>query len=173
MTIPSQLIAGVFLLTSIASEAATDVTVPDGRTVRLNEDHTWHYVDDTEDPEITYAVLSVESKRTSPNGGCRFGLKMQNDLGFHIKSLVPAFSAYKKGNLLYQTIYRDFYEIKPTNSRYREIHYSGTSCEEIDFLKVHSADRCTMGPLTKYSSTGGECLERIKLKPSDLVKFVK
>jgi len=165
-----------FLLSVNAVMAAETVTISDGRTVQLNDDHTWEYLEsgaeDGDDMQEGYAILTVVRKKESPTG-CRFGLRMQNDLGYRIKSLVPEFSAYTNGNILYQTIARDFYEIKPTNSLYRQIHFSGITCDKIDYLKVHGADRCTMGPYTKFSSNDGECLSRIKVEKSELVKITK
>lgn len=166
------IIGGFLLSTAITAQAAFDLATPDGRTVRLNDDQTWEYIEKIEDPEMTYAVLSVAKKKELPTG-CRFGFRLQNDLGFKIKSLVPEFSVYKSEDLLYETISRGFYEIKPTNSQYREIHFSRIGCNEIDFIKVHGADHCTMGPHTKFSSEQGECLERIKVEESDLIRIRK
>ena len=156
--------------------AEQTLTLPDGRTVRLNDDRTWEYVDEAAEEggaqKEGYAVLTVVRKTQSPTG-CRFGLRMRNELGYKIKSLVPEFSAYTRDGILYQTIARDFYEIKPTRNLFRQIHFSGIRCDEIAYIKVQGADRCTMGPYTKFSSNSGECLARIRVEPNELIKITK
>lgn len=161
-----------------AARADFEVTAPDGRRILLRDDGTWRYVDaDKEEakerpPMTGEAVLTLE-RRTEMGTNCRFGFRLQNDTNFEIRNIVPTFSVYRTNGILYQSRTLAFYSIFPGNSLYREIMFQGIACEEIGRLQVAGGDRCTMGDLDKFSYTAGVCLERVRVVPSELVRFDK
>ena len=117
-------------------------------------------------------VLTLERK-TELGPHCQFGLRLQNDTNFEIRNIVPTFTVYRTNGILYQSLTVAFYSIFPGNSLYRETTFSGITCKEIGRIEVTGGDRCVMGDLDKFSYTGGACLERVRVVPSDLVRFDK
>jgi hypothetical protein len=170
------------LLVSLAplspARADFEVAAPDGRRILLKDDGTWRYVDaDKEAPKdrpvVTgEGVLTLE-RRTEVGPNCRFGLRLQNDTNVKIDNIVPTFSVYRGNGVLYESRTLGFYSINPGNNLYREILFQGITCQEIVHLQVSGGDRCVVGDLDKFSATGGECLQRIRVVPSDLVRFDK
>lgn len=173
----AQLLAGALgaVLLALAvpsSQAAMELTTPDGRRVLLNDDNTWAYVDDASEAPPDHLLLQVETV-TPRSNGCRFGLRVTNNLGYPLRSIVPQFSAHKAGAVRFETRFQEFASVKPTASQYREVSFSGIRCEEIEFVLVSGGDRCTMGELNKYSGSEGECLRHVVVEPSDVVEIRK
>jgi hypothetical protein len=50
---------------------------------------------------------------------------------------------------------------------------SGIACGDIELLKVHGGDRCEMGELHRFSDAKGQCLAKLRIEPSPLVKIEK
>src|SRR5210317_685994 len=93
---------------------------PDGRQVLLRDNGTWSVVEESDTPDTrSYASLTVEKKFDMPRG-CKFGLRLQNDLSAQIRSLVLRFTAYKGDQIPFETVTRGYSYIKPTASQYRE-----------------------------------------------------
>jgi len=161
-----------------AARADFEVTGPDGRRILLKDDGTWRYQDAGQEqakdkPKVTgEGVLTLE-RRTEAGPNCRFGLRLQNDTNFEIRNIVPSLSVYRANGVLYETRTLGFYSINPGNSLYKEVLFQGITCQEIARLQVSGGDRCVMGDLDKFSYTGGACLERVRVVPSDLVRFDK
>ena len=107
------------------------------------------------------------------NDACRIDLRMQNNLGFKIRSLVPKFAAYNTEGVLYESRSTSFGAIKPTRDQYQKIQFNGIGCNQISLLKVHSAAHCTMGEIDKYNEEEGQCLSHIFVQPSDLINISK
>ena len=116
--------------------------------------------------------MSLELRKPMPNG-CRFGLRMTNHLDTQIRTLVLRFTAYKKGDIPFDTVSRGYSFIKPTTDQYQEIHFRGISCDEIDKVQVRAAHNCHVGDLTKYSATEETCLDLLDVRPSDQVTLFK
>jgi hypothetical protein len=142
----------------------------DGRRILLHDDHTWEYLD-AEVPEER-VVLSVERLDSGPNH-CTVGLRLENLLGEEVRSLVPQFSAFTEGDVRFETVFQSFSWIKPTQDQYQEIRFSGISCDGIERVQVHGADRCSMGDLSKFSFERGECLRHIEVVRSPLIQIGK
>ena len=148
------------------------VVTPDGRRVLLRDDHTWEVIEvDQEDPSIS-AVISVANTRGLRNA-CKIGLRLENHLGYNIKSLIPSFSAYTTDGVLFETTSKAFSSIKPTRNQYRQIQFIGITCEDIGHVRVHGAEHCSMGPMDKFNEAEGECLSHIHVQASDLIKLTK
>ena len=167
-------VLGATLLTLAAtpSQAAMEVTTPDGRRVQLNDDFTWTYIENAQETPPDHLLLQVETVTPRPSS-CRIGLRITNNLGYPLRSIVPQFSAYKANNVRYETRFQEFSSVKPTATQYREIEFSGIACDEIEFIKITGGDRCTMGDLNKYSAAAGECLSHVEVVPSGLLDLTK
>lgn len=175
----------VALLTHVAYASDMEATTLDGRQVLLKEDQTWEFTDTEastaeEDPMVEAEVLAEEEDGTDtlelkviriwdlPNG-CKLGLQMTNNSRVKVNSIVPRFTAIIRDGIAFETVSTSFYEIKPTISRYKEVRFSDIQCEDINEVKVHGADRCSMGELEKFSPVKGECLNRIKVVDSGMI----
>src|SRR5262245_11563280 len=110
------IVAGVLLLPAFGADF--EVTGPDGRRILLKDDGTWRYVQSREkeaakgkdkgketaqEKPKDQAVLRLERKFEIGNS-CRYELRLVNNLPYEIKSLVPAFSAYRKNGVVYDKV---------------------------------------------------------------------
>ena len=175
---------GVALLLGALAPLSTaradfEVTAPDGRRILLKDDGTWRYQEAVGDekpadrPKVSgEGVLSVE-RRVEEGPNCRFGLRLANNTNYEIQNIVPYISAYRDSGVLYDTRGIGFFSIKPGNSLYRDVVFQGITCAEVARLQVTGGDRCVMGDLDRFSAEAGECLARVRLVPSDLVRFDK
>jgi hypothetical protein len=169
-------LAGFLLVATLgvshAAAADFEVAGPDGRRILLKDDKTWRYVEKTEgDKPAEQALLRIEN-RVQLGNGCRYGLRLVNNLPYEITSLVPQFSAHQASGVLYETVFKAFARLRPTDSQYQEIQFR-LACSEITEIKVSGADRCEMGDLDKFSYEKGKCLERVRLGETDFVRFTK
>jgi len=189
------LLAGIAI--SHAAQPDFELTAPDGRKILLKGDGTWRYVqarekEPTKDKESSKdkeaskdkepskgkekekgeAILRLDHK-VQDEGACRFTLVLSNTLPYEIRSLVPQFSAYRANGVIYNTVSSAFASLKPGDSQRREIQFRGMDCRDISRLQVTGGDRCDMGELDRISSSTGECLGRIRVLPSDVVRFDK
>ena len=162
----------VALLLSLDASADMEAVTKEGRKVVLKDDKTWEYMQPTQSDASISAVLSVINVEDM-GSLCKLGLRLQNNLGYKIKSLVPSFTAYKTGGLRFDSVSKSFSSIKPTLDLYREIQFHGLGCSDIDHIQVHGADQCDMGPLDKYNNEEGECLRKVFVQASDLINIRK
>lgn len=165
-------IAFLALMFCLEANADMEAVTKDGRRVILKNNMTWKYIQSNEGDASKSAVLSVINVEDL-GSACKIGLRLQNNLGYKIKSLVPTFSVYKAGGLRYESESKDFSSIKPTRDLYRKFQFNGIGCSEIDYILVHDADQCDMGQLDKYNNKEGECLSKIFVEPSDLINIRK
>jgi hypothetical protein len=149
-----------------------EVVTPDGRHVLLKNDHTWEYLELEQLPPEESAVLDVVNVKELSNA-CDIGFRLTNNLPYKIKSLVPSFSAYNRDQVLFDTQSKSFNSIKPTRSQYQKVRFIGIICPDISHIKLLGADRCTMGPFTKFDSGEGECLKRVYIQENDMIKVLK
>ena len=149
-----------------------EVVTPNGRHILLKDDFTWEYIEVEQLPAEQSAVLAVINIKELGNT-CDIGFRLTNNLPYKIKSLVPRFSAYNSDQVMFETRSKSFNSIKPTGSQYQKVRFIGISCAGISHIKLHGADRCTMGPFTKFDSGEGECLKRVYVQESDLIKVLK
>jgi len=169
------LISCVFCVATVAAEVIT-ATTADGRSVRLYEDNTWEFaasIDETTEEEAEPGlVLTIENKREMPHG-CRFGLRLSNNSQYRLGTIVPQVSVYKSGDVRFDSRVVGFQGIKPTESQYKDVEFSGITCDEIAALRVLSADHCNIGELNEYSQIEGACLAQLQLVPSDIISWSK
>jgi len=173
------LLSYVLLALSQVALADFSAVAPDGRRVLLKDDGTWKYEDavggksaPANEQGAPKAVLQLEKKlQNGPH--CRLELRLLNALPYEIVQLVPYFSAYRASGSLHQSLGVGFQNVRPSDSRNRVVDFIGISCSDIVRVQVVGGDRCEMGELTKFSPDKGECLGRVQVTPSDLVKFEK
>lgn len=169
-------LAGFLLVATLgvshAAAADFEVTGPDGRRILLKDDKTWNYVETMEgDKAAEHALLQIEHRVELANG-CRFGLRLANNLPYQITSLVPEFSAHLANGVPYEAVSKEFARLRPSDTQYQEIQFR-LPCSRIAQIKVSGADRCVMGDLDKFSYEKGKCLERVRLGETDIVRFTK
>jgi len=169
-----------------AARAAVEATTPDGRRVLLEDNGTWRYADTPAAAEPAagdgaaaqpakppaQAELFLQARADEP-AGCRFELGMVNTLGYEIRMLTPEFTVYRDTGVAYSARTVDFGPLRPGDRNLRRVLFGGIACGEIAALRVGGGDRCVMGELTKFSDVKGECLARIRLRPSELLTFEK
>jgi hypothetical protein len=169
-------IAGVGL--SHAAQGDFELTAPDGRRLLLKDNGTWRYLeakskeqadDKTKEGELV-VLLQHKIERGS---NCRFELRLTNNLPYEVRSIVLYYSAYRASGVMYDTVSSGLGILKPGNTDAREIEFTGITCKDIVRVQVAGGDRCEMGELTKWSSQKGECLARVRVMESDLVRFEK
>lgn len=174
------IVAGVSLLP--AAGADFEVTGPDGRRILLKDDGTWRYVEAKDKDKDTKpakkpgdegeAVLRVERK-TEVGNSCRYELRLVNNLPYEIRSLAPAFSARRANGVVYDMVLSAFQAIRPGDSQSQEILFRGIPCRDIARVQVLGGDRCVMGDLDRFTIATGECLAKVRVVASDLVRFDK
>jgi hypothetical protein len=171
------LVAGI--ASACAAQADFNVTGPDGRRIMLKDDGTWRYVeqaggDNDKAKEEGEATLQLERK-TPRGNGCLYSLRLVNKLPYEIRSLVLYYSAYRANGVIYDTVaaQSSFGFLKPGDQQQREVQFNGIGCDDIDRVQVGGGDRCVMGDLDKFSAAKGQCLARVRVVESDLVRFDK
>jgi hypothetical protein len=162
----------VYTDTDTDTDTGIAVMTPDGRRVLLMDDHTWKYIEIEQGLPSESALMEVVNIKELSNA-CRVGLRVTNNLGYFIKSLVPSFSAYNHDGVLYETVSKAFSSIKPTRDQYRQIQFTGLHCRDVGHVLVHGAEHCHMGELDKFNEEPGECLARIHVQASDLIRISK
>jgi hypothetical protein len=159
-------------VTVTRTKEGIEVVTPDGRHVLLRHDNTWEYIQVEQGEPTKSALIEVANIRELRNA-CNVGLRLTNNLGYKIKSLVPSFSAYTSDGVRYETVSKAFSTIKPTRDQYRQIQFIGLRCREIDRIIIHGAGHCSMGPMDKFNEAEGECLSHIYVQASDLINISK
>jgi hypothetical protein len=175
--------AAALLLVATLSPFSTaradfEVTGPDGRRILLKNDNTWSYVEGETPKEEEKIVVTGEGvltleRMTEHGQNCTIGFRLQNDTNYEIRSLVPRFAVHRTSGVMYDSRMLGFYSILPGNSVYRENLFRGIACKDIGRVQVSGGDRCVMGDLDRFSYSAGTCLERVRVVPSDLVRFDK
>jgi hypothetical protein len=147
----------------------------------LKDNGTWQQLEATAKDQLAdkpkeagEAVLLLERK-TERGNGCRFAVRLANDLPYEISSLVPYYSIYRANGVIYDTVSSpsSFTGLKPGDRQSREFEVVGIACKDIARVQVVGGDKCVMGELTKFADVKGECLARVRVVASDLVRFDK
>jgi hypothetical protein len=178
-------VASTFLVAGMGfshlARADLEVAAPDGRRILLKDNGTWQYLDakdkDQAEGKVKQegeAVLTLERKMER-GSNCRFVMRLVNNLPYEIRSFVPYYSAYRANGVLYDTVSSgsSFAAMRPGDTLVREVDVVGIPCKEIVRLQVVGGDRCNMGDLDKFTATEGQCLARVRVVASDLVRFDK
>jgi hypothetical protein len=161
-----------------APRADVEVRDSQGRRILLKADGTWRYVDApsataaSEPAPLQQAELLLERRLDVP-GACRFELQLTNSLPYEIRVLVPEFTAVRANDVAYTTQPVAFGPLRPGDRARRALQIEGIPCADIARLDVLSGDRCEMGDLNKFSEPNGQCLARVKVLPSELLRFAK
>ena len=161
--------------------ADMELTHPDGRRLLLRDNGTWQWVEpkdkgqgERRGEERGEAVLTLERK-IERGRNCGFAVRLVNNFPYEIKSLVPYYSAYRANGVIYDTVSSgsSFAAMKPGDALSREFEFVGIPCQDIVRVQVVGGDRCDMGELDKFSAVKGECLARVRVVASDIVRFEK
>ncbi len=174
------LVFGVLGVLAQIAHADFELTTPDGRQVVLQDDGTWHYRQEPSkdksaapgDKPQGEAVLRLERK-IDRGSVCSVVLSLRNQMPFEIRSIVPSLSAYRANGVVFETVSVAFLTIRPGGVQESGADFSGISCQDIARIQVLGADRCELGELTKFSDAKGECLARVRVVASDLLRFDK
>jgi hypothetical protein len=169
-------IAGMGL--SLAAQGDFELTAADGRRLLLKDNGTWRYLEakgkEPADDQIKERELILALERKIERGSnCRLGVRLTNNLPYEVGSLVLYYSAYRANNVIYDTVSSGFGSLKPGNTQAREIEFAEIPCQAIVRVRVAGGDRCEMGDLNKWSSAKGECLARVRVMESAVVRFEK
>lgn len=162
----------LFLSLSLQATAQSGViaVTNDGRQVLLKSNQTWEYVQTESSGPETSAVLEV-TEVVEMDDACRLQVKLQNNLGYRISSLVPRLAVSNMDDVLYTTRSLSFTAIKPTKAKYVYVQFSGIGCRDISEVLVFDASRCKMGEIDQFNEEPGQCLSRIYVEPSDLINI--
>lgn len=166
-----------------AARADMEVTDPSGRRILLKDDGTWRALEGKDtaaaatgavepDKETEVAELRL-LRQIDTSGGCRFEFELVNTLPYEIRSLVPYFAAHRASGVVYATESVAFGPVKPGATIRRALSVAGIPCSDIARLKVHGGDRCEMGELHRFSDAKGQCLAKLRIEPSSVVKIEK
>jgi hypothetical protein len=178
-------LAAILLGAALLPSARADFELKDaqGRRVLLKDDGTWRYLDGAgKSPASTVAAppgkdeeqaeLLLERRVEAP-GGCRFEMTLVNLLPYEIRSLVPDFTVFRANDVAYNSQLTGFGPVRPGDQHRRSTQFAGIACSEIAKLQVGGGDRCEMGDLNKFSEAKGQCLARVRVLPSELLRFEK
>jgi hypothetical protein len=168
-----------------AAHADIEVTDPAGRRILLKDDGTWRVLE-VKEPGAAASAAEANKADKAPEfadlrllrqvdlaGSCLFQFELTNTLPYEIRSLVPYFAVHRASGVIYATESVAFGPVKPGDKITRALSVAGIACRDIARLRVQGGDRCEMGDLHRFSDAKGQCLERLRLQPSDLVKFEK
>jgi hypothetical protein len=106
-------------------------------------------------------VVSIHMKKEFPDA-CMLGMTFTNNLDIKVTNLSIRLTAYINGDVKYDAITRNFTEVKPTESQYREATFTQIRCDEIDYIGITDPGRCAIG----------EDMNRFTTQPGDCAKFV-
>lgn len=164
------------LLLSLAvraqAESGIQAITAEGKQVLLKSDHTWDFLKAQVGDPSNSAVLSVIAVHEMERA-CRLDLRLQNNFGFRIRSLVPRFAIYNQEGILFDTASKSFSSIKPTLDQYAKIQFTGIGCHEISRIQVIDASHCVMGDIDQFNEEEGQCLSHLFVEPSQLINIFK
>jgi len=177
----------LLLCLPLLAQADFEVRDPSGRRILVEDQGTWRYLDAAGAPAAPAAAASAAEapkppppqakmqllRRSEVPGGCGFEVQLDNLLPYEVRSLVPFFAVYRSSGALYVEQSLHFGVVRPGDSQRRELRVAGLACADIARLQVQGGDRCDMGELNKFSDAKGECLARVQVLPSALLKFEK
>ena len=169
---------------SASAPADFEVTGPDGRRILLEGNGTWKYVETADKkppaakPKPEGELLLVLERKTETDTGCRFQVQLSNNAPYEVGNLLLYYAAYRVNGHVYDTVSpgSGFNTIKPGDKQRRQFEVAGLACRDIGRVQVVGGDRCVMGDLHRWldqSEHKGECLARVRVAESQLVRFDK
>ena len=167
------------LVLAQAAWADFEATGPDGRRYLLRDDGTWRSVESKDkvqaqpkaQPEADL-LLQLEQKVERGNN-CQLVFRLVNNSPYEIRHIVPFFSVYRANGVLHGTVSVGFQSIRPSDRLERAAEFTRIACSDIARVQVSGGDRCEMGDLHTFSEADGQCLSRVRVVPSDLIRFDK
>ncbi len=117
-------------------------------------------------------VMSVHMRKAFPNA-CTLGITVTNRLDERIINISVRLSAYLSGDVLYDAIARNFTNLRPTESQYRELTFTRIRCEQIDYITVTDPGRCAIGEMNRFTAAPGDCAKFIDVPQSPLMDMRK
>jgi hypothetical protein len=118
-------------------------------------------------------VVSVHMKKEFPDA-CMLGMTVTNNLDVKVTNLSIRLTAYISGNVKYDAITRNFTEVKPTESQYREATFTQIKCSEIDFIGVTDPGRCAIGAdMNRFTAAPGDCAKFVDVAISPQITIRK
>lgn len=114
------------------------------------------------------AVLSVHLRKEFPDA-CMFGLTLTNNLDDKITNLSVRVAAYLRGGVRFDSVTRNFYEVRPTESQYRDLVFTAIRCQDIEYLSVSDPGRCAIGDANRFTTAEGDCVKFLDVAESRLV----
>jgi len=191
------LVESVLLVAAVAlphaARADFELAGPDGRRILLMDNGTWRYVEAKDKGQVADKVKETEKgkekdkekekgeavltlvEKFERGRSCAFALSLVNNFPYEIRSFSPYFAAYRANGVIYDTVSSGapFSALKPGVKQNGEIMFRGIVCQDIARVQVVGGDRCDMGDLNRFSSTKGQCLARIRVAESVLLRFDK
>jgi hypothetical protein len=162
----------LLMLMSLGAAAQSGIiaVTADGRQVLLSSNQRWEYVQLEASGPDNSAVLEV-TEVVEMDDACRLQVRLQNNLGYRISSLVPRLRVTNQDGVVYSSRSLSFTAIKPTKAKYVFVQFSGIGCRDISEVLVFDASRCKMGEIDQFNEEPGQCLSRIYVEPSDLINI--
>jgi hypothetical protein len=118
------------------------------------------------------AVLSVHLRKEYGDA-CMYGVSLTNNLDVKVTNIAVRLSAYILNGVRYDTITRNFYELRPTETQYREVTFTGIKCSEIQYIGVADPGRCAVGQVNRFITEAGDCAKFIDVADTRLVSLRK
>jgi hypothetical protein len=118
-------------------------------------------------------VISIHMKKEFPDA-CMLGMTFTNNLDIKVTNLSVRLTAYINGNVKYDAITRNFTEVKPTESQYRELTFTQIRCDEIDYLGITDPGRCAIGEdMNRFTAQPGDCARFVDVAVSPVITVRK
>ncbi|MCG6941284.1 MAG: hypothetical protein LJE69_08535 [Thiohalocapsa sp.] len=118
-------------------------------------------------------VVSINMKKAFPDA-CLLGMTFTNNLDIKVTNLSIRLTAYIRGNVKYDAVTRNFTEVKPTESQYREVTFTQIGCNEIDYIGITDPGRCAIGEdMNRFTAQPGDCAKFVDVAVSPLIMVRK
>jgi hypothetical protein len=120
-------------------------------------------------------VVSLHMKKEFPDA-CMLGMTLTNNLDVKVTNLSIRLTAFINGNVKFDAITRNFTEVKPTESQYREATFTQIKCSEIDFIGVTDPGRCAIGTdMNRFTAAPGDCAQfvDVAVSPQMTIRKIK
>jgi hypothetical protein len=118
-------------------------------------------------------VVSIHMKKEFPDA-CMLGMTFTNNLDVKVTNLSIRLTAYINGSVKYDAITRNFTEVKPTESQYREATFTQIRCDEIDYIGITDPGRCAIGEdMNRFTTQPGDCAKFVDVAVSPIITVRK
>ena len=128
------------------AQSGTYAFTSDGRRVLLKTDGTWEYTQLQPGDAESSAVLSV-TEVVEMDTACRMQIKLTNNLGYRISSLVPRLAVRNQDGIVYTDRSLSFTSVKPTDAKYTNVQFTGLGCRFSNSPRLHRRRRASEPPV--------------------------